>query len=127
MDSSAVLALTNRADSDHERVVRGFDELKSTDYTLFTTNFLRSETYTLLGPRLGWDVARSWLDEFDLPLCRITRNDENEARDLLLSYDDKSYSFVNATSFVVMDRMGVGLAFTLDEDFRHHGYTIKPA
>lgn len=121
-----MLALTNQSDPDHRRVVNVFDELKSADHTIFTTNFLLSETYTLLGARLSWDMARRWLDGFDLPLCRVTRKDEEDARNLLLSYDDKSYSFVDATSFVAMDRIGVELAFTLDEDFRHHGYEIKP-
>ena len=48
-----------------------------------------------------------------------TTDDERAALVYLGRHQDKAYSFVDCVSFVVMDRLGIQEAFTVDGDFTH--------
>lgn len=40
------------------------------------------------------------------------------------SYTDKDFSFADAISFVVMERLGITRAFTFDRHFEQYGFTV---
>lgn len=90
------------------------------------TNFLVAETYGRLNVRLGSHHARSWLEENTMPVQRVKPEDEQRAEDILLDHDDKSYSYVDATSFAVMERLDIEVAFAFDEDFEQFGWRRLP-
>lgn len=50
--------------------------------------------------------------------------DEQRAQEVLFRYTDKDWSFADATSFVVMERLGMRYAFTFDSDFAQYGFTV---
>ena len=75
---------------------------------------------------MGWDFARKWLEGFDLPLEAVLAADEETARKTILAHEDKSCSFVDATSFAVMERLGTRVALTLDRHFRQAGFEVAP-
>jgi predicted nucleic acid-binding protein len=50
-------------------------------------------------------------------IVRVSRADEQAAWDLFRRYDDKTFSFTDCTSFVVMERLGLRKAFTFDNHF----------
>lgn len=122
VDSGAFLALQDAADDDHGNARDVLLALERERTSLFATNFIRCEAYTLIGARQSWEAARAWLREFDVPIERVTAEDEERAIAILLRYKDKSFSFVDATSFAVMERLGVQDAFTLDDHFRQYGF-----
>jgi predicted nucleic acid-binding protein len=49
---------------------------------------------------------------------------EDEALRWLLRHDEKAYSFVDATSFLVMRDTGIREALTFDADFAAAGFSI---
>ena len=53
--------------------------------------------------------------------------DEERAKQILFQYDDKDFSFADAISFAVMERLAIGLAFTFDRDFAQYGFTVLTA
>lgn len=57
---------------------------------VFTTNFVRSETCTLIGIRLSWPIAGQWLEAFDITRERVTPEDEEHAVHILLRHVDCS-------------------------------------
>lgn len=124
IDSSAILAALDENDDCHAAARHIADALAAESASIFMTNFIRAEAYTLIGVRSSWSTARSWLRELDIPIEYVTPHDEDQASQLLLRYADKSFSFVDATSFVVMKRLGVNTAFTFDDHFRQYGCTV---
>ena len=48
------------------------------------------------------------------------------ARDIFFRYRDKSYSFTDCTSFVVMRELKLKDALTTDRHFRQMGFNIVP-
>ncbi|MFN8632282.1 MAG: hypothetical protein U0893_00400 [Chloroflexota bacterium] len=55
---------------------------------------------------------------------RVTEADEVRARQIIARYDDKSFSLTDATSFSIMDRLGITHAYTFDENFAQYGMTM---
>ena len=49
---------------------------------------------------------------------------EEEAERLLEQYDDQAFSYVDATSFVAMRRLGIQEALTFDRHFVVAGFTL---
>jgi predicted nucleic acid-binding protein len=57
-------------------------------------------------------------------VIRSRAADENRAKQILFQYDDKDFSFADAISFAVMERLQIRLAFTCDRDFAQYGFTV---
>lgn len=53
IDSSAILALLDKNDTDHEPARRILQDIAGQRKSVFMTNFIRSEAYTLIGVRLA--------------------------------------------------------------------------
>jgi predicted nucleic acid-binding protein len=54
-------------------------------------------------------------------VVRVRKTDEDKAIALIRAYRDKLYSLCNALSFVVMERLRIREAISLDQDFRSYG------
>jgi predicted nucleic acid-binding protein len=126
--TSGFYALLDRADTNHTTAVRLFRDLSTAGTRLVLTNFIRAETHALILNRLGHDVADRFLAGLrSVPsnsLARITDEDETAALDLIARYRDKSFSLTDATSFVVMERLGITHAVSFDDDFRQYGWIL---
>lgn len=95
--------------------------MKRKRWTPLITNFIIDETYTHLMNRCGGSAAREWLRSINLPCERVTDEDERAAKRILFAFEDKSFSYTDATSFAVMERLGIKIAFSFDHDFCQYG------
>ena len=88
------------------------------------------ETLTLARARLGHAAACALgellLDPEVVDLVRAEAGDEAAAWDLFRARADQRYSFTDCISFVVMRRLGLGVAAALDEDFVREGFDTLP-
>jgi predicted nucleic acid-binding protein len=123
-DTSASYALLDRSDRNHARAVALARLMRRRRLTPLLTNFIVGETHGLVLSRLGAGLARRWLFGNVWPIERITADDEARARDILRRYDDKSFSYVDATSFSLMERLGMRQAFTFDPHFEQYGLEL---
>ena len=95
--------------------------------SLATSNLVVGETWSFLRRREGHHRAMMWLDRLHetarVTLRRVTQEIEAEAWTRLRVHDERPYSFVDATSFALMRRLGIRDAMAFDGDFAAAGFT----
>jgi len=130
VDSSVYLALLDADDEHHHPATQILNQLARARYRQFTTNVLLIESHALLLSVLGRAQAAQFLkdmEESNTVVIRVRAADEARAKQILFQYTDKDFSFADATSFAVMERLGIRLAFTFDRDFAQYGFTVLTA
>jgi len=127
VDTSAWFAYVNRLDPDHTRIRSLFQTFQG---RLVTSNFIFDETVTLCLYRLGYRVVATvgevLLDPTVVDLLRLTPDDEHRGWTLFLARPDKTYSYTDCTSFVLMRRLRLQQAVALDADFQREGFLLLP-
>jgi predicted nucleic acid-binding protein len=124
VDTSAVFALLDRGDACHAAAKRVLDDLRRSRVEPLLTNFVVAECHALLVARLGLPIARSWLLGTAWPTEGVTDADEVRAREIIRQYKDKTFSYTDATSFAVMERLGLRRVFAFDSHFRQFGFDV---
>ena len=120
-DSSAILALLDADDADHERAVTIAGHVASERRPSFITNYIEVEAHALLLRKLGRIIAREWLLTAALPVLRALPQEEERAKAVIARHTDKDWSLCDAISFAVLESRGVRTAFTFDRHFRQYG------
>ncbi len=64
------------------------------------------------------------LDQSSTVIIRVAEQDEQKTRAILRQYRDKGFSFTDATSFAVMERLKITAAFTFDRNFAQYGFPV---
>ena len=130
VDTSAFVALRNRAEREHESARAALSALAAERTVLFTSNHVFAETYTALLIRVGRAEALEWGRRFRasraIELIRIDEPLEEDAWSILESHADRLWSYVDATSFALMDRAQAVTAFAFDHHFAQRGLTLVP-
>ena len=120
VDTGAHYALADANDPDHEEAVRLLQQISRQRYALVASNFVISEVYTLLLKRLGWERAIRYVEELRAgatQVLRISAEDESRAWEILRQYQDQDFSYVDATSFAMMERLDIETFFAFDAHF----------
>jgi len=130
VDTSAFVALRNRAEREHDAARTALSELVAQRAQLFTSNYVFAETYTALLVRVGRTEAVDWGRRFRaseaIDLIGVDEALEDHAWSILESHDDKRWSYVDATSFALMERERVSTAFAFDRHFLQRGLALLP-
>ncbi|HWO15263.1 MAG TPA: PIN domain-containing protein [Solirubrobacterales bacterium] len=130
VDTSAFVALRNESEAEHERARAALAGLISEGAALFTSNYVFAETYTALMVRVGREEAIEWGRRFRaggaVEMVRLDQEIEDEAWEILERHSDKSWSYVDATSFALIERDGGNEAFALDTHFAQRGLRVLP-
>jgi len=127
VDTSALYALMDRDDFNHERARRFWIEL-SPDEPLLTHDYVLVETSALVQRRLGIEALQTLLDELTLPISTVfvDRVMHDAAVSGVLNARVRQVSLVDVVSFEVMRRAGVRAAFTFDDHFAQFGFELRP-
>jgi predicted nucleic acid-binding protein len=130
VDTSAFVALRNASEVEHEPARAALRGLISEGAALFTSNYVFAETYTALMVRVGRGEAIEWGRRFReggaIDLVHLDRPTEERAWEILERHDDKRWSYVDATSFALVERDGVDEAFAFDAHFVQRGLRVLP-
>jgi uncharacterized protein len=121
VDTSAWYAAYVPADSNHAAVR---ESLFAEGSSLITSDFVLDETITLLTllsarneRRRAVQFGRELLIKGIARLEIVTLMDIRAAYDILVLYRDKQWSFTDFTSLIVMQRLSIREAVSLDRDF----------
>lgn len=120
-DSSAILALLDADDADHQRAIAAARQIAAEKRPSFITNYIEVEAHALLLRKLGRTIAREWLLTGGLTVVRALPDDEQRAREILARHTDKDWTLCDAISFAVLEGRHVRRAFTFDRHFRQYG------
>jgi len=130
VDTSAFVALRNAAEAEHARARAAPSELLAEGAALYTSNYVFAETYTALLVRVGRGEAVEWGRRFRaggaIELVRLEEDVESAAWEILERHEDKRWSYVDATSFALIERDGGGEAFAFDVHFEQRGLRVHP-
>jgi predicted nucleic acid-binding protein len=122
VDTGAWFAVAVRNDRDHEAAMRWLERNRE---PMLTTDYVMAETATLIrmrdkttrGHPRAVRVASSILRQQAPLLEKVTESDLAKAFNVFRKYSDHPFSFVDCISFVVMERLGIDLAFAFDRHF----------
>ena len=128
VDSGAWIALALSRDPLHQVARERWDSLQHASAKLHTSVPVVIETFTFLDRNANRDVALVWKEGIYRP--GILKILTCELRDLQQSWDYfrkqslHKLSAVDATSFAIMKRTGIKVAFTFDHHFATVGFRM---
>jgi hypothetical protein len=127
-DTQGWTALSNKKDQFHKRALAIKNKLISQHTKFITSNFILDETYTLLLTRIGHIAAVKFGELIrhtpSVEVVHVTGNIEEKAWQIFKRYADKTFSFTDCTSFVIMQQLSIIDVFTNDHDFEQMGFNI---
>ena len=130
VDTAGWLMLANEAEPLHKAAVRAVDSWLEVDGILVSTDYVLDETLTTIRARIGIDGAEKWWRQVEcsrrLRWEWIEPMTVEKARSLFFRWRDKSFSFTDCTSFVVMRERRIKTALTSDAHFVQAGFEIVP-
>jgi predicted nucleic acid-binding protein len=129
VDTSFWVAARMQRDAHHRDAVNLLEERR--DHRLVTSNHVRGETWTFFRRRSGHVAAVAFLDMLarTIRVEVVTVQPELEERALgwLRRHDEREYSFVDGTSFLLMQSLRIREALAFDGDFAAAGFSeLRP-
>lgn len=129
VDTGAWLALALNNDQYHTLASQTLARLLSST-RLVTTNQVVGETYTFLTRTRSPRIALAFMDQIRASMALdyyfISEDLETAAYNRLKIYVDHPFSFVDATSFVIMSELKLRRAFAFDRHFLTAGFIRVP-
>lgn len=126
IDTSAFVAIRVEDDINHKKAQQFLGAIKEKRLRLHTTNFILDEVYTYFckSHAVASEMAELIMDNPLILLHRVAVEDENRAIEVLKAFKDRDFSYTDATSFAVMERLGINTTFAFDDHFTQYGKFI---
>jgi uncharacterized protein len=121
VDTGAWFALSVPSDPDHAAAVAF---VRTNNERLVTSDYVYDELLTLFRTRGQTSRAKDWVDQVEqgrLDIQLVLPADVRAATDVFFKFSDKGWSFTDCTSRVLMERLGIQVAFAFDDHFRQFG------
>ena len=128
IDTGAWYALADRSDRHHDEARRFYRAHAGGDAPrspFVTTALVVAETWALLGSHLGRQSALTFwetLRETRIPVLIVESLDVEAAWHIVQAFPDQTFSFVDCTTFALMERLGITDAFAFDAHFLFYRY-----
>lgn len=130
VDTAGWMMLADAADPGHTDARSVRDRWLEEGGVLVSSDYVMDETLTLLRMRLSLDASRRWwelVDSSPRVFWELVNPARAEAaREWFFGWRDKTFSFTDCTSFVVMTELGLKTAFTSDRHFVQAGFEVLP-
>lgn len=128
VDSAAWIALALSRDPLHTRAREIWGELGHSGARLYTSVPVVLETFTFLDRNAARDVALAWKDSLTavrrLRVLACGTADLEQGWEYFRRGDLHKLSAVDASSFALMRRLGIGAAFSFDHHFAVAGFRM---
>lgn len=126
VDTSALLALIDRADPRHADVLSSFEGLRNAN--LLTHGYVIAESIAVARRRFGVDGAIALIDELlpTIDVIEVSLATHASALERYRASLPSGVSFVDQVSFAVMRLEAIETAFAVDADFATSGFSVLP-
>jgi len=128
VDSGAWIALALSQDPLHQRALEQWEILEGAGAKLHTSVPVVIETFTFLDRNATRDVALTWKQSLYEPgtvkILPCDLRDLEQSWEYFRRADLHKLSAVDATSFVIMKRARIRLAYTFDHHFAAAGFRL---
>jgi predicted nucleic acid-binding protein len=112
----------------HDRAKAAWQQIRSSGARIVTSIPVVMETFTFLERNTTREVALTWKDSLarvpHFRLCECSARDLAAAWRYFAQRDLHKLSAVDASSFVLMEREGIRVAFALDHHFASAGFRL---
>jgi predicted nucleic acid-binding protein len=128
VDTSAIYTYFDGDDERHEEVRATWYALLDEQTPLVTTNYVLTETISLLQRRFGFSPVEELLNLMlpELEVVWISPELHQRALDAVLAQRRRHVSFVDCTCFEAMRDQGIEHVFALDAHFAEAGFEVLP-
>lgn len=131
VDTGAWYALMDATDSNHAAALSVYRDLaRGKMGRLVTSDYVLAEAYTLCRFRGGIESLKRLValvrDSSSLRVLAVSESEYDRALELMLSREDKRWSFTDCTSFVLMESLAIRDAFAFDQNFAEAGFAVHP-
>lgn len=131
VDTAGWMACADEGDPAHARARESRDAALERGKVLVTTDYVIDETLTLVRMRLGLAAAKTWWEQLEgssrLRWEWIGMDRAERARRAFFRHRDKTYSFTDCTSLVVMQELKLKNVLTTDRHFAQMGFQVLPS
>ena len=126
IDTTAHYALLDRGDRHHEDANNLWRSLGTRKLRPITSNFVLAESHALILHHLGYGRAKDFVERLrsSVRIEPVAAGDEDRAWEIITAYSDKNFTYVDATSFAMMERFDVRTAFAFDRHFGQYGFSV---
>lgn len=130
LDTSYAIALELADDQNHQITVKHWQSLDRKNLKLVTTSYIFDEVVTFLNSRhlhsKAVEIGQRLLTSSLVDFIQVDEYLFLEAWEYFQRYQDKSYSFTDSLSFVVMKKREIKVALTFDHHFVQAGFMKQP-
>jgi predicted nucleic acid-binding protein len=130
IDTGAFLSRYLENDQFHAVSIKAWKELEKQNASLYTSNFILNEVFTLLARRAGGQfaakVATNLYNSAVLQILRPEQAEEKLAIRHMEKYADHQIGFTDCTSAVLMHKYKIVNCFTFDLHFHLLKFNIIP-
>ena len=124
------MSLADESDPLHGESIKVRDTWLEQGGVLVTSDYVMDETLTLIRMRIGIKAAERWWEQVsESPRVRwewISAERAEKARVWFFKWKDKSFSFTDCTSFVILRELQIKKVLTGDRHFKKAGFEILP-
>lgn len=129
VDSDAFVAFFKNNDSNHKKAVTLFQKLKSQSAIFFTSNYVFSESITVISQRVGHSQAGTYIDSMKntdggFIIKRVDDEIEESAIEIFKKQTSKNTSFVDCTNMALLKKFSCDAIFSFDEVYRKNGFLL---
>jgi predicted nucleic acid-binding protein len=128
VDSGAWIGLALMTDARHDQALEQLELLQRAGARLHTSVPVVIETFTFLDRKAYRDIALSWKDSIHergvVKILPCEFHDLQDSWEYFRRLDLRKLSAVDATSFAIMKRAQIRVAFTFDHHFAAAGFKL---
>lgn len=130
LDTSYLLALELKNDQYHEQAQQHWQKVLAMPPALLTTSYIFDEVVTFFNSRSAHEKAHSigttLLSSAFIQFVFVDERLFHEGWVYFQQHTDKSYSFTDCVSFIVMREQTITTALTFDHHFTQAGFQREP-